>query len=59
MIVDIVIPSKQPNLKKKFFKNFFPNLYTRKIKSRYAIYEVNTISLFEIIPPKNQTVSIN
>ena len=26
---------------------------------KYTIYEVNTISLFKTIPPKNQTISIH
>ena len=27
-----------------------------KLKPRYTTYEINTISLFETIPPKNQTI---
>ena len=37
----------------------FSNLHTRKIKPKHTIYEVNTISLFKTIPPKNQTISIH
>ena len=44
-----------------FFKGFFSfsNLHTRKIKSKYTIYEVNPISLCKTIPQKNQTISIH
>ena len=43
------------------FLNFFPfsNLHTRKIKPKNPIFEVNTISVFETIPPKNQAISIH
>ena len=50
-------------LAKKFFSDkiffSFSNVHTRKIKPGYITYEVNTIPLFETIPPKNQTISIH
>ena len=44
-----------------FFQIFFSfsNLHTRKIKPKYTIYEVNTISRFKTISLKNQTISIH
>ena len=48
-----LIYSEKVFLNKKNFSFSFSNLHARKIKPIYTIYEVNAISLFETIPPKN------
>ena len=53
----LLILAKNFFFDKIFFS--FSNVHTRKIKPGYTTYEVNTISLFETIPPKNQTISIH
>ena len=42
----------------RFFLSFL-NLHTREKQPRYGICEVNAISLFESIPPKNQAINIH